>query len=113
MTENIDTVFTNSISENDVLKIPIAHGEGNYFANEHTIEKLESNKQILFRYSSKDGNVDMEYNPNGSILNIAGIANEKGNILGMMPHPERCCDPLLGKTDGTKIFNSIINSFIN
>ena len=113
MTENIDTVFTNSISENDVLKIPIAHGEGNYFANEHTIEKLESNKQILFRYSSKDGNVDMEYNPNGSILNIAGIANEKGNILGMMPHPERCCDTLLGKTDGTKIFNSIINSFIN
>ena len=113
MTENIDTVFTNSISENDVLKIPIAHGEGNYFANEHTIEKLESNKQILFRYSSKDGNVDMEYNPNGSILNIAGITNEKGNILGMMPHPERCCDPLLGKTDGTKIFNSIINSFIN
>lgn len=113
MTENIDTVFTNSISENDVLKIPIAHGEGNYFANEQTIEKLESNKQILFRYSSKDGNVDMEYNPNGSILNIAGIANEKGNILGMMPHPERCCDPLLGKTDGTKIFNSIINSFIN
>ena len=113
MTENIDTVFTNSISENDVLKIPIANGEGNYFANEHTIEKLESNKQILFRYSSKDGNVDMEYNPNGSILNIAGIANEKGNILGMMPHPERCCDPLLGKTDGTKIFNSIINSFIN
>ncbi|MCH8941780.1 MAG: phosphoribosylformylglycinamidine synthase subunit PurQ [Bacteroidetes bacterium] len=113
MTENIDTVFTNSISENDVLKIPIAHGEGNYFANEYTIEKLESNKQIFFRYSSKDGNVDMEYNPNGSILNIAGIANEKGNILGMMPHPERCCDPLLGKTDGTKIFNSIINSFIN
>ncbi|HED06823.1 MAG TPA: phosphoribosylformylglycinamidine synthase subunit PurQ [Ignavibacteria bacterium] len=112
-TRNFETVFTNNISENDVLKMPIAHGEGNYFADEQTIEKLENNNQILFRYSSKGGNVDKEYNPNGSILNIAGIANKKGNILGMMPHPERCCDPLLGKTDGTKIFNSIINSFIN
>ena len=112
-TENMNTVFTNCIDENEVLKIPIAHGEGNYFVDEKIIEKLESNNQILFRYSSKDGNADMEYNPNGSILNIAGIANERGNILGMMPHPERCCDPLLGKTDGTKIFNSIINSFNN
>ena len=110
-TENYNTVFTNNISENKILKIPIAHGEGNYFADKETIEKLEINKQMLFKYSSSDGNVTDDENPNGSILNIAGITNEKGNILGMMPHPERCCDPLLGKTDGKKIFNSIINSF--
>ncbi len=110
-TYNYNTVFTNNISENKILKIPIAHGEGNYFADKETIEKLEINKQILFKYSSSDGNVTDDENPNGSILNIAGITNEKGNILGMMPHPERCCDPLLGKTDGKKIFNSIINSF--
>ena len=110
-TENYNTVFTNNISENKILKIPIAHGEGNYFADKETIEKLEINKQMLFKYSSSDGNVTDDENPNGSILNIAGITNEKGNILGMMPHPETCCDPLLGKTDGKKIFNSIINSF--
>jgi len=112
-THNYKTVFTNNILQNDVLKIPIAHGEGNYFADKQTIEKLENNNQILFKYSSKDGKLNTEYNPNGSILNIAGITNEQGNILGMMPHPERCCDPLLGKTDGTKIFNSIINTFNN
>ena len=112
-TDDYKSVFTNSISQNDVLKIPIAHGEGNYFADDQTIEKLKKNKQILFRYSSVNGNINVEDNPNGSIFNIAGITNEQGNILGMMPHPERCCDPWLGKTDGTKIFNSIINSFNN
>ena len=112
-TDNNQTVFTNGIEENDVLKIPIAHGEGNYFAVGQTIEKLKENKQILFRYSTVDGSIDEKVNPNGSIMNIAGITNEEGNILGMMPHPERCCDPLLGKTDGKKIFNSIINSFNN
>ncbi len=110
---NINSVFSNSVMKDQVLKIPIAHAEGNYFADEKTVEKLENNNQILFKYSSENGEIKSEYNPNGSILNIAGITNENGNILGMMPHPERCCDGLLGKTDGIKIFNSIINSFIN
>lgn len=112
-TENTDSIFSNSISKGDILKVPIAHGEGNYFADNEIIESLISNNQILFKYCSKDGEVEPEFNPNGSIMNIAGITNKKGNILGMMPHPERCCDPLLGNSDGKKIFNSIINSFIN
>ena len=112
-TDNYNSVFTNSIEKNDVLKIPVAHGEGNYFADEKTIEQLKNNDQILFRYSTAEGKINEQVNPNGSILNIAGITNEKGNILGMMPHPERCCDPLLGKTDGKEIFNSIINTFNN
>jgi len=112
-TENTNSIFSNSISVGDILKIPIAHGEGNYFANKETIDSLINNNQIMFKYSSKDGKVCSEFNPNGSIINIAGITNKNGNILGMMPHPERCCDPLLGSTDGKKIFSSIINSFIN
>jgi len=112
-TENTDSIFSNSISKDDILKVPIAHGEGNYFADNETIDSLISNNQILFKYCAKDGEVESEFNPNGSLMNIAGITNKKGNILGMMPHPERCCDPLLGNSDGKKIFSSIINSFIN
>jgi len=112
-TVNTNSIFSNSISNGNTLKVPIAHGEGNYFTDNDTLNELINNDQILFKYSSKDGNVDDEFNPNGSLLNIAGIINKDGNILGMMPHPERCCDPLLGSTDGKKIFSSIINSFIN
>jgi len=104
--ENKETIFTKSIKQ-DVLKIPIAHGEGNYYADEETLKELEENKQIVFKYSSKEGKVYKEFNPNGSLKNIAGIVNKNGNVLGMMPHPERACDPLLRRTDGALIFKSI------
>ncbi|MEJ5350285.1 MAG: phosphoribosylformylglycinamidine synthase subunit PurQ [Melioribacteraceae bacterium] len=104
--ENKETIFTKSIKQ-DVLKIPIAHGEGNYYADDETLKSLEENKQIVFRYSSKEGKVYKEFNPNGSLKNIAGIINKNGNVLGMMPHPERACDPLLKRTDGALIFKSI------
>jgi phosphoribosylformylglycinamidine synthase len=110
---NINTVFTKDISPDKVLKIPVAHGEGNYFADELTLAGLEDNNQIVFRYTSPEKIVDEIYNPNGSVKNIAGIINKQGNILGMMPHPERSCDPVLGKTDGQSIFKSIINNIFN
>ncbi len=108
---NKNTVFTSDIPK-DVLELPIAHAEGNYFADEDTIKQLEDNDQIVFQYSSSDGKISGKWNPNGSKLNIAGIVNKKGNILGMMPHPERNCDPLLGNTDGTFIFNSLVSNLI-
>ncbi|HPN37223.1 MAG TPA: phosphoribosylformylglycinamidine synthase subunit PurQ [Melioribacteraceae bacterium] len=108
---NKNTLFTSGLSKN-IIKIPIAHGDGNYFADKSTINELEKNNQIVFRYSSVTGEILDEFNPNGSINDIAGIINKNGNILGMMPHPERCCDPLLGNTDGQEIFKSIINNFI-
>ncbi len=107
---NKNTIFTSEI-EKDVLKIPIAHAEGNYFAKPETLEQLQENNQIVFQYSSPDGIVSDEFNPNGSLLNIAGIINKQGNVLGMMPHPERCADEKLGNTDGAGIFESIIKSF--
>ena len=109
-TENRETIFSAEISEaTKALKIPIAHGEGNYFADIELLKELESNRQILFRYSDENGNVSDENNPNGSQLNIAGIVNKNGNVMGMMPHPERACDPTLGRTDGQLIFKSIAN----
>lgn len=111
--ENKDTIFTKSINQ-DVIKIPIAHGEGNYYADEETLKSLEENNLIVFKYSSHHGKVYKEYNPNGSLKNIAGIINKNGNVLGMMPHPERACNPLLKRTDGALIFRSIAeNIFIN
>ncbi|MDH7604170.1 MAG: phosphoribosylformylglycinamidine synthase subunit PurQ [Melioribacter sp.] len=109
--ENRETIFTKSIKQ-DVLKIPIAHGEGNYYADEETLKALEENKQIVFKYSSKEGKVYKEFNPNGSLKNIAGIVNKNGNVLGMMPHPERACDPLLKRTDGALIFKSIAENMV-
>ena len=93
--------------ENDIYKIPIAHGEGRYYANDKTLKKLEANNQVLFRYCNENGEVVSEANPNGSLENIAGICNEQGNVIGMMPHPERACSPLLGNTDGRNIFNKL------
>ena len=90
--------------------MPISHGEGNYFADKKTLYELESENRIIFRYCSVDGLVTDESNPNGSVNNIAGIVNSKGNILGMMPHPERCCESLMGGIDGLEIFQSIIRS---
>ncbi len=113
-TENRETIFSAEISEaTKVLKIPIAHGEGNYFADIELLKELEANRQILFRYSDEDGKVNNENNPNGSQLNIAGIVNKNGNVMGMMPHPERACDPTLGRTDGQQIFKSIANYILN
>jgi phosphoribosylformylglycinamidine synthase I len=110
---NYSTLYTKDISPGKVLKIPVAHGEGNYFADEKTLKTLEEKNQIVFRYSSPERIIDEKYNPNGSVKNIAGIINEQGNVLGMMPHPERSCDPVLGKTDGQLIFRSIINNIFN
>ncbi len=110
--ENKKTLFTSSIKK-DVLKIPIAHAEGNYFAEEATLRQLEEENRIIFKYSSPDGIVSQEFNPNGSKLNIAGIINKKGNVLGMMPHPERCSEKSLGNEDGAGIFRSIIENVLN
>jgi phosphoribosylformylglycinamidine synthase len=110
--ENKNTIFTNTIDKN-LLTIPVAHGDGNYFADEKTLKELEDNDQIVFRYSSSDGKISDEFNPNGSVSNIAGIVNKENTILGMMPHPERCCDPILGKTDGASIFKSVVNNILN
>lgn len=113
-TENRETIFSAEISEDTkTIKIPIAHGEGNYFADFELLKELEANRQILFRYSDEDGNVNDENNPNGSQLNIAGIVNKNGNVMGMMPHPERACDPTLGRTDGQLIFKSTANYILN
>lgn len=98
--ENNDTLFTNQYEAGQIINIPIAHGEGNYFCDENTLAQLKANNQIVFTYSGE--------NPNGSLEDIAGIINERGNVLGMMPHPERAVDALLGSDDGLKVFKSIV-----
>tara|TARA_B100001245_G_scaffold76657_1_gene54418 strand:- start:3247 stop:3948 length:702 start_codon:yes stop_codon:yes gene_type:complete len=105
--ENSDSPFTSKAETGQVISVPISHGEGNYFADSETLDEIEKNDQVIFRYSSAEGCINMDNNPNGSLNNIAGITNREGNVLGMMPHPERCCDPLLGSTDGEVIFRSI------
>lgn len=107
--QNTATPFTNVLAEKQVLKIPIAHNEGNYFADEKTLKQLGKNKQIIFQYCSATGEISEKFNPNGSLLNIAGITNPEGNVLGMMPHPERAAEKELGSQDGKLIFLSIIN----
>lgn len=97
--ENNQTMFTAGLKEGQTISIPIAHGEGNYYCDEETLEKLKANNQIVFTY---------QQNPNGSLADIAGIVNEKGNVLGMMPHPERAVDDLLGSSDGLKLFQSVV-----
>ena len=104
---NSSKVFTNRLPHESVLKVQIAHGEGKYFADPETIRELEINGQVIFRYCDAEGTVAPANNPNGSLNNIAGIVNKNGNVLGMMPHPERVCDPHLGNTDGQAIFWSI------
>jgi phosphoribosylformylglycinamidine synthase len=91
------------------LKIPIAHGEGRFFANEHTLDKMEQNGQVIFRYCDEKGRFTDEANPNGSIRNIAGISNEEGNVFGMMPHPERATSDVLGNIDGMQVFNKLLH----
>jgi phosphoribosylformylglycinamidine synthase I len=109
--ENNRTRFTSECGKGEILRIPIAHGEGNFFVDGATLGDLEKNGQIIFRYCDRNGDLNEEANPNGSLDNIAGIINKEGNIMGMMPHPERVADPLLGHTDGQKIFRSIIKHF--
>jgi phosphoribosylformylglycinamidine synthase subunit PurQ / glutaminase len=111
--ENKQTVFTNLVNGQKSLKIPVAHGEGNYFCDAETLKMLQDNDQIVFKYSSPEGIVAKDYNPNGSTKNIAGIINKEGNVLGMMPHPERVCNPILNNTDGQVIFKSIVNHLNN
>lgn len=106
-TENYDSALTQSIPENKVLQIPIAHGEGCYYADPVTLKKLEENKQVLFRYCDAKGQITDEANPNGAINNIAGICNETRNVFGMMPHPERAALPFLGNEDGVYILRSM------
>lgn len=110
-TEQFDTPFTTNIPRGKILKIPIAHGEGNYTAPDHTLHEIEDNNQVVFRYCDASGEVSPESNPNGSLNNIAGICNKKRNVLGMMPHPERACEKILGSDDGRLIFESMISSF--
>jgi phosphoribosylformylglycinamidine synthase subunit PurQ / glutaminase len=108
--ENSDTLFTSNMNIGDVLRIPVAHGEGNYFCTDEDLKELERNSQIIFRYSTPSGEVIDEANPNGSLDNIAGISNKEGNVLGMMPHPERCSEGLMGGEDGRAIFESLISN---
>ena len=106
--ENNKTLITNQYN-GQAIKIPIAHGEGRFFADEKTIKGLEKNNQIIFRYCNENGKVSESSNPNGSLSNIAGICNKEKNVFGMMPHPERAADHLLNNTDGVNLFKSILN----
>jgi phosphoribosylformylglycinamidine synthase len=108
--ENANTKFTHQCKAGEIIEIPIAHGEGNYFTDPDTLKRLEDKQQVVFRYCNRSGNTTDDANPNGSLNNIAGIINEAGNVLGMMPHPERASDPVLQHTDGRKIFESMIQS---
>jgi phosphoribosylformylglycinamidine synthase I len=108
--ESSETPFTSSCKEGAVLEIPIGHMEGNYFCDTVTLVQLKRDRRIIFRYSTPDGQVTGEANPNGSIDNIAGICNEGRNVLGMMPHPDRSSDPLLGMNDGFRIFESMVGA---
>jgi phosphoribosylformylglycinamidine synthase I len=108
--EQTDTPFTSGASVGRVLRIPIGHGEGNYFAPPDVLQKLEANRQVIFRYTDAQGRLDDAANPNGSVNAIAGICNEQRNVVGMMPHPERACEALLGGVDGCAIFESVLRS---
>ena len=106
--ETVDSPFTNQCDE--ILQIPIAHHEGSYYADDESLKRMAGNDQIVLRYCDARGEVTEAANPNGSVQNIAGVANEKKNVLGMMPHPERCADPLWPNIDGQRIFKSLIHS---
>ena len=107
--ETADTLFTNAYEEGRVLTMPVAHGDGRYTADDRTLDKLESEGRVVFRYVSGPGDADEWWNPNGSMRAIAGIVNDAGNVLGMMPHPERAIDPVLGGTDGLGVFKSMLS----
>jgi phosphoribosylformylglycinamidine synthase len=112
-TANFETPFTSKIPAEKILKIPIAHGEGCYFADEATLEKLKTNRQILWQYCDTKGGLTETANPNGSLLNIAGICNERRNVAALMPHPDRASEEILGSADGRFIFESMIAALQN
>ena len=107
-TETRDTPFTRAIPQGAALHIPVAHGEGNYYCDSETLDGLKRNHQIVFRYCTPEGEVTPEASPNGALDNIAGLCNKPRNVMGMMPHPERCTDPLLGSSDGRKVWESLL-----
>lgn len=108
--ENAATPFTQAMSEGQTLRVPVAHGEGRYYADEETLDRLEASGQVAFRYCDAGGEVTDAANVNGSARAIAGLTNARGNVLGLMPHPERCADPLVGSGDGQLFFQSMIES---
>jgi phosphoribosylformylglycinamidine synthase len=108
--ESTDTPFTGLCSPLQVLKLPIAHGEGNYYAPEEVIAELEASRRVVFRYATADGDVTDAANPNGAVNNIAGICNEGRNVVGLMPHPERACEQVLGSKDGLIMFESVVQA---
>jgi len=108
--EQTDTPFTVACREGQVLRIPIAHGEGNYYAEPDVIDRLERNRQVIFRYTTAGGQVDAAANPNGSVNNIAGLCSDNRNVVGLMPHPERACELAVGSADGLVMFESILTS---
>ncbi|HEX2833321.1 MAG TPA: phosphoribosylformylglycinamidine synthase subunit PurQ [Thermoanaerobaculia bacterium] len=111
--ERTDTPYTNLFQAGDVFRVPIAHGEGNYYADDETLDALERNGQVIFRYCDDEGRLTSDANPNGSARHIAGICNSTRNVLGMMPHPERCAESILGNAAGLLVFKSIAESFAN
>ncbi len=111
--ENAETPFTRACSKGEVLQIPIGHMEGNYYCDPQTLNALKQQDRIVFRYCMPDGQITREANPNGSLENIAGICNEGRNVLGMMPHPDRCSEALLGSADGAKIFSSMATALVS
>ncbi len=106
--EQTDTPFTRGARRGQVLKIPVAHGEGNYYAEPETLQRIEANRQVVFRYCDPNGTVGEDWNPNGSVASIAGICNERRNVVGLMPHPERACERALGSADGLVILESVV-----
>jgi phosphoribosylformylglycinamidine synthase subunit PurQ / glutaminase len=110
--ENDQSFFTKCYRAGEVIKVPIAHGEGNYFADKETLDRLEGEGRVAFRYCDKDGGVSSASNPNGAQRNIAGIVSETGRVLGMMPHPERLYETALGGTDGRRVFESALLSVL-
>ena len=111
-TEETDTPFTAEMAAGQIMRAPIAHGEGNYYASDEVLDELERNRQVIFRYCDSAGRITGEANPNGSARNIAGICNKRRNVLGLMPHPERASESIIGNSDGLAMFKSIAASFV-
>lgn len=112
LTEETDTPFTSEMVEGQIMRVPIAHGEGNYYASDAVLDELERNRQVVFRYCDEEGRVTAASNPNGSAHNIAGICNTGRNVFGLMPHPERASESIIGNSDGLAVFKSIAASFM-
>lgn len=111
-TETANTPYTNLLKKGQLLRMPIGHGEGNFFADADTLKRIEDNDQVVFRYADAEGRITKKANPNGSLNNIAGIVNEQRNVLGMMPHPDRSSEEILGSADGKLIFESMVNALV-